>query len=151
MATSLNIVEDFVSQKNIAVVGVSKNKSKFGNTIYKELKNKNYKVFPVNPKFSNFGGDKCYPDLYSIPYSVDGVIINVSATQAINLVKDAKEKGIKRIWLQQGSQSEEAVNFCKNNNINCISNECILMFTEPLGFIHRAHKWIWKIAGKLPK
>lgn len=54
-----------------------------------------------------------------------------------------------KVWMQQGSQSKVAEEYCAENGINCISNECILMFAEPAGFIHRAHRWIWSIAGKL--
>jgi len=53
--------------------------------------------------------------------------------------------------MQQGSESDEAINYCNENEIDCVSNECILMFAEPAGFIHRLHRWIWGIAGKLPQ
>lgn len=149
--TSRKLVEDFVSQNNIAVVGVSRKKSKFGNYIYRELKKKDYQVFPVNPKLEFAEGDKCYPDLSSVPEKLDGVIINVSPLEAVNVIKDANAAGIKKVWLQQGSQSDEAVEFCEHNNMDCISNECIIMFTEPLGFMHRTHKWIWNALGKLPQ
>jgi len=149
--TSKKLVKDFIVQKNIAVVGVSRKKSKFGNYIYRELKKKDYRVYPVNPKLEFAEGDKCYPDLSSIPEKLDGVVINVSPSQTEKVVQDVKAAGIKRVWLQQGSQSDEAIRFCKDNNIGCISNECIIMFTEPLGFIHSTHKWIWKVLGKLPQ
>ncbi len=148
---SKKLVEDFIAQKNIAVIGVSRKKTKFGNYIYRELKKKDYRVFPVNPKLEFAEGDKCYPDLSSVPEKLDGVVINVSPTEAVNVIKDANAAGIKRVWLQQGSQSEEAVKFCEDNNIDCVSNECIIMFTEPLGFMHRTHKWIWNALGKLPQ
>ena len=144
-------VDDFINQKNIAVVGVSRKKSKFGNYIYRELKKKDYRVYPVNSKLEFAEGDKCYPDLSSVPEKLDGVVINVSPQKAVNVIKDANAAGIKRVWLQQGSQSDEAVKFCKDNNIDCVHNECIIMFTEPLGFMHRTHKWIWKVLGKLPQ
>lgn len=149
--TSRKLVEDFVSQNNIAVVGVSRHKSKFGNYIYRELKKKDYRVFPVNPNLDFADGDKCYPDLSSVPEKLDGVIINVSPPEAVNVIKDANTVGIKRVWLQQGSQSDEAVKFCLQNNIDCVSNECIIMFAEPTGFMHRAHRWVWGVMGKLPR
>ena len=149
--TSRKLVEDFISQNNIAVVGVSRKKSKFGNYIYRELKKKDYRVFPVNPKLEFAEGDKCYPNLSSVPEKLDGAIINVSPPEAVNVIKDATAAGINRIWLQQGSQSDEALEFCEYNNIDCVSNECIIMFTEPLGFMHRTHKWIWNVMGKLPQ
>jgi predicted CoA-binding protein len=144
-------VEEFLSENKIAVVGVSRKKNKFGNIIYRELKKKNYRVFPINPNTNTVEGDSCYPDLLSLPEKVDAVVINVPSAQTEKVVRGVKEAGIKKVWLQQGSQSEEAINYCKQNGIECVSNECILMFAEPAGFIHRAHRWVWGVLGKLPQ
>ncbi len=148
--TSKKIVEEFLTQKKIAVVGVSRKKTKFGNAIYKELKLKGYKVFPINPHINVYEKDTCYPDLLSLPEKVDGVVINVPPAQTEKVVREAKEAGINKVWLQQGSQSEAAIKYCEENGIDCVSNECILMFAQPSAFIHRAHKWVWSVLGKLP-
>lgn len=147
---SKKTVEDFLAQRKIAVVGVSRKKTKFGNAIYRELKQKGYTVFPVNPNMQTFEGDACYTDLLSLPEKVDAVIINVPPVQTEKVVKEVKQAGITRVWLQQGAQSDEAVKFCEENRIDCVSNECILMFAQPSAFIHRAHKWVWGVLGKLP-
>jgi predicted CoA-binding protein len=144
------VVEEFLAQKKIAVVGVSRKKTKFGNAIYKELKQKGYQVFPINRHINVFEGDTCYPDLHSIPEKVDAVIINVPPAQAEKVVKEAKDAGIGKVWLQQGSQSEAAVKYSEENGIDCVSNECILMFAQPSAFVHRAHRWVWGVLGKLP-
>jgi len=148
--TTKKIVEEFLLQKKIAVVGVSRKKTKFGNAIYKELKQKGYQVFPVNPHINTFEGDICCPNLLSLPEKVDVVVINVPSVQTEKVVREAKEAGINKVWLQQGSQSENAVKFCEENGIEYVSNECILMFAQPSAVIHRAHRWIWGVLGKLP-
>ena len=78
---SKKLVDDFVALKKIAVVGVSRKKAKFGNTIYREMREKGYWVYPVNPNADVIEGDTCYPDLLSLPEKVDGVIINVPPVQ----------------------------------------------------------------------
>lgn len=148
---SKKVVDDFLSSTKIAVVGVSRKKSKFGNVIYRELKKKNYQTYPINQNTNTVEGDTCYPDLLSLPEKVDAVVINVQPAQTEKVVREVKEAGVKKVWLQQGSQSDDAVNYCKQNGIECISNECILMFAEPAGFIHRAHRWMWGVLGKLPQ
>ena len=147
---SKKTVEEFLAQKKIAVVGVSRKKTKFGNAIYRELKQKGYTVYPINPNIKEYEGVICYPDLYSLPEKIDAVVINVPPEQTEKLVREANEIGITKIWLQQGSQSENAVKFCKENGMDCVSNECILMFAQPSAFIHWAHKWVWGVFGKLP-
>jgi predicted CoA-binding protein len=147
---SKKTVEEFLAQKKIAVVGVSRKKTKFGNAIYRELKQKNYQVFPVNPHINNHEGDTCYPDLLSVSEKIDAVVINVPPAQTEKVVKEVKKAGINKVWLQQGSQSDEAVKYCEENGIDCVSNECILMFAQPTAFVHRVHKWIWGALRKLP-
>ncbi|NOY06371.1 MAG: CoA-binding protein, partial [Chlorobi bacterium] len=62
----------------------------------------------------------------------------------------AAENGIRRIWMQQGAESEEAIRFCEEHGINVVHGECIMMFMEDPAFMHRAHRWVWKLLGKLP-
>ncbi len=64
---------------------------------------------------------------------------------------EVHQAGIEKVWMQQGSQSKVAEEYCAENGIDCISNERILMFAEPAGFIHRTNRWVWGIAGKLPQ
>ena len=148
--TSKALVEEFLHESKIALVGISRDKRKFGNTIYRELKKKGFALFPVNPNMTEFEKDKCYSSLSSLQQRVDALIINIPPKNTKAIVEEAKNVGIKKIWMQQGSESEEAIKFCNENNIEIISGECILMFAEPAAFFHRAHRWINKIAGELP-
>ena len=148
---SKKLIDEFLSQKTIAVAGVSRKRSKFGNVIYREMKKKGYRVYPINSNTDEIEGDKCYPDVFSLPEQVGGVIITLPSAQSEKVLKEMGDVGIRRVWLQQGSQSDEAVNFCNENRIDCVSNECVLMFAEPTAFFHRAHRWVWGVLGKLPK
>ena len=148
--TSKTLVEDFLSEQKIAVVGISRSKNKFGNAIYRELKKKGYTLFPVNPNMDEFEGDKCFSSLSSVPEQVDALIINIPPKNTKAIVEEAKTIGIHKIWMQQGSESVEAIKFCNENNIEVITGECVLMFAEPAAFFHRAHRWVNKITGKLP-
>ncbi len=145
------IVEKFIAARKLAVVGVSRDSKKFGSAVYKELKSKGYELFPVNPNMDNLNGDTCFPDLKSLPETVDGVICVVPPAVTENVVKDAHAASINLVWMQQGSESKNAVQYCKENGIDVVHGECIFMFAEPVGSIHKFHRWIWKVFGKLPK
>ena len=149
--TSKADVRDFLAQKSFAIVGVSRKGNKFGNAIYKELKAKGYKVFPVNPHTDKINDEPCFPDLASLPEQVDGAVIVVPPLETEKVVKDAAQAGIQRIWIQQGAVSEQAVRFCSENEVNVISGECILMFAEPAAFYHKIHRFVWRLLGKLPR
>lgn len=145
------IVDEFIKQKKWAFVGVSQNKKKFGHFAYKELKSKGYEIFPVNPNLESIEGKTAYPSLNDLPERVEAVVISVSPSKTAQIVREAHLQGIKHIWMQQGAETEEAINFCRDNEINCVHGECILMFANPVGFPHSAHRFIWKLLGKLPK
>jgi predicted CoA-binding protein len=66
-------------------------------------------------------------------------------------VREAVEAGVPHLWIQQGSESKEALAFCQEKNPSAVSGHCILMFAEPVGSFHRVHRWPKKLFGGLPK
>jgi predicted CoA-binding protein len=149
--TSKAAVSDFVGQHKLAIVGASRKKGKFGNMALKELRAKGYKLFPVHPEADSIEGEPCYRSFSALPEAVGGVLVVVPPAQAEKVVRDAATAGIRRVWLQQGAESSAAVKFCEENGIPVVQGECILMFAEPAAWFHRAHRWVWKLMGKLPK
>jgi predicted CoA-binding protein len=144
-------VDRFFSKKKLAVVGVSRQKYKFGNTVYYDLKKKGFRVFPVNAHMQTFDNERCFPDLKSLPEPIDGAVLVIPPAQTEQIVKDAAAANVPLIWMQQGSESKSAVQFCKEHNITTVTGECILMFAEPVAFFHKFHRWLNKLFGKLPK
>lgn len=149
--TSRESVRSFIEQKCIAVAGVSLTSEKFGNAILKELPKKGYSVFGINPKADAGDGTEIYPDFESLPEKPSAVIVTVKPDESENVVKSAHAAGINHVWFQQGAQSDAALAYCSDNGLNFISNECIFMFAEPVDSIHKFHRFIWKVLGKLPK
>ena len=144
-------INDFLSVKKLAIVGVSRNTKKFGNVVFKELKSKGYEVFPVNPNITDFNGEKCYPNLQTLAGKVEGAVLVVPPYITEKTVKEAASVGINNIWMQQGAESETAVSYCSENKINAVYGECILMFSEPAAFFHKAHRFVNGVFRKLPR
>jgi uncharacterized protein len=146
-----NKINNFLSLKSLALIGVSRNAKKFGNAIYKEFKLKNYTVYPVNPYLDKYENDTCYPDLKSLPSRPEGLIIVTNREKSLGIVKDAHASGINNIWITQMSETKDTIEYCEKNNINVIYKQCPLMFLEPVQTFHKFHKFIKKIFGRLPK
>jgi predicted CoA-binding protein len=144
-------IDQFIAERSLAIVGVSRNNIKFGNMIYKELKKNGYKVFAVNPKADTIEGDPCYPDLASLPEKVGGVVVVLPPNKAEQAVKDAAQAGIKKVWLQQGSQSKAAIEFCQKNGISVVAGECLFMYAEPVATFHKFHRFFKFLFGGKPK
>lgn len=148
-------VNDFLSQKNIAVAGVSRDeKGSAANIIYKKLKDCGYIVYAINPMADQIGGDPCYPDLKSTPGKVDGVVIVTRPEVSQEIVRECVNLGIKRVWMHRafgtGSVSDSAREFCLKNNISVIAGACPMMYCQPVDFGHKCIHWFLKIFGKLP-
>jgi len=87
-------VQDFVQGKRIAVVGVSHDPKKLGNTIYKELKERGFEVYAVNPALDGIAGDPCYPSLAALKDKVDGAVVCVQPARVSGVLREAAKMGL---------------------------------------------------------
>jgi len=144
-------VDEFIAQQALAVVGVSRDRNKFGNVAYRNLKEKGYRVFAINRGLDSVEGDPCYPNLAALPEKVDGVVIVVPPRETEQVVREAEAAGIKRVWMQQGAESPEAIAFCESHGLSVVHGECIMMFAPPVKSVHRFHRGVMGLFGQLPK
>jgi predicted CoA-binding protein len=149
--TSRAAVERFVAERTLAIVGVSRSGKKFGNAVLKELSGKGYTLYPIHPEAASIDGHAASKTFADMPSKAGGVIVVVPPAKAEGVVRDAHAAGIDMVWLQQGAGSPDAVRFCEQHGMTVIDGECILMFTNPTAWYHRAHRWLWHVMGKLPE
>ena len=150
-------VHDFLAQRRIAVAGVSRNNDHHpaANLIYHRLKTTGHDVFPVNPHMQTFEGDRCYPDLQSIPGGVDGVVIVTRPEVTERIVHDCSDSGVRRVWMHRSigkgsSVSPEAVEYCRQREISVIAGACPMMYGDNVDFGHKCIRWILKLTAGLP-
>ncbi|MHA1410586.1 MAG: CoA-binding protein [Candidatus Odinarchaeia archaeon] len=123
-----DLVRSFLDIKNIfAVVGVSRDPSKYGHRIYFTLRRLGYKVYAVNPNLDIVNGDRVYHSLSELPEKPDVVDIVVRPSVGLKVVQEAKELGISNIWLQPGAESDEIIDFCKTNNMVVVYGLCVMI------------------------
>jgi len=119
--------DSFLDKRNkIAVVGTSDNRNKWGYKVYSNLKSAGYEVYPVNPKHAKIDHDVCYPDLISLPSKPDVVLTVVPPRITEKIVRTCKDMAIDKIWMQPGSESRKAIDFCSKNNIKTAFNICFI-------------------------
>jgi len=121
------LIKEFMKQKRFAVVGATDNPEKYGNRIVKNLKSRGYEVYPVNPRLKELDGLSCYHTLADIPVKVDVVDFVVPPEASEEILKQCLELGLNRIWLQPGSESEKAIAFCHENNLQVVHGVCVMM------------------------
>jgi predicted CoA-binding protein len=141
-------VEEFIKSKRFAVVGVSRDPKKFGNTIYKELKSRGYEVYGVHPSAEEIAGEKCYPGLSALRGRVDAAILCTKPANVEPILQEAADAGVRNVWLQQGAESRAAVDAGKKLGINVVAGNCILMYAEPVHSFHAFHRFFVRVAGR---
>ena len=144
-------IESFFSQKSFALVGASPTGRRFGNSVGKSLKQKGMDIVYLHSQAAEINGQASYASLSALPKPADALIVSTQPENAMRAIEEAKTQGIKHIWLQPGSESDAAIKACKDQAINLIHGECILMFAEPVGFPHNAHRCLCKWFGKYPR
>lgn len=146
----LKQIEEFLASDPVAMAGVSRNPKKFGFAAFRELKEKGMNIIPVNPNATEIHGEKVYPDIKSLPDNVRSLIIMTAKHKTAGIIKEAREKGIRQIWIQQMAESSDALKELEGSGINYITKECVLMHYKPHG-IHKFHAGIRKFFRSFPK
>lgn len=156
MVTLKEAANDFLAQKRIAVAGVSRTPAGHGaNVVYTGLRKAGYDVVPVNPNAEEVEGDRCYPDLKSIPGGVDAVLVGTAPDVSADVVRECRERGIEHVWLHRsfgaGSVSAEAATLGGQNGMRLIAGGCPMMFLPEADVGHRCMRWVLNLMGRLPK
>jgi len=118
--------EEMLEKKVWAVVGANDNSEKFGNRIYRKLKEKGYKVYPVSPNYESIEGDKCYSNLSSIPEVPDVIDMVISPKRGMAVIEEAAGLGIKNVWLQPGTHDDALMKLVDEKGLNAVQ-ACVLV------------------------
>lgn len=142
-------IRDFIEGKRLALVGASRDEKKFGQMAYKELKARGYQVYAVNPAVDQIDGEPCYPDLKPLREKIDGVSVAVPSGQVLQILRQAAEFGVKNVWLQQQTESPEAISLGQQLGMNLVSGKCIFIYAPPVRSYHAWHRGFMRVFGRL--
>jgi predicted CoA-binding protein len=144
---SIDEAYDFLRSEPLPVVGVSSSGKNFGAVAFRTLLGMGYDVVPINPKMSQFEGKKCYPNLSALENAPESVILVIPPENASPVLKECARLGVNKVWFQPGSESAEAIKFCRDNQITAYTKFCILLFCG--NFPHNLHLFILKLFNKI--
>lgn len=111
----------------VAVVGATDNPRKYGNVIYRDLKEKGFRVYPVNATRDTVDGDHVFASLADLPEPPDIVNFVVPPTRTLRVLKQAKELGFTTVWVQPGAESDDVLNYLDDQNFDYLVNACIMV------------------------
>ena len=116
-----------IKEKRIVVAGVSDREEKYGFKIFRDLIKEGFDVTGINPRGQDVLGRKIYKTLKEVKGPVDLVITVVPASVTERIVEDCKELGIKEVWMQPGSESNQAIEKAKSYGIYVTHNACFMV------------------------
>jgi uncharacterized protein len=120
------ISEILLSARTIAVVGLSGKKYRPSYGVAEYLKRAGFRIIPVNPEETEVLGEKCYPDLDSVPGPIDVVDIFRRSEFVPEIVEAAIRKGAQAVWMQEGVIHEEAAHRAEQAGLAVVMDRCIL-------------------------
>jgi len=126
------IVEILTRYRKIALVGASPKPERDANQVMRYLLERGYEVYPVNPRYEEILGRKCYPSVLDIPNEVEIVDLFVRPEFTVDYVEQAIEKGAKVVWFQFNTYSREAFKRAKEAGLITVAHRCIKQEHERL-------------------
>ena len=120
------VAEILQQSRTIAVVGLSSKRFRPSYGVAEYMQRSGYRIVPVNPEESEVLGEKSYPDLDSVPESIDIVDIFRRSEFVPEIVEAAIRKGAKAIWMQEGVVSEDAARRAAEAGLDVVMDRCIL-------------------------
>lgn len=145
------LVERFLAQQRIVMIGATDDPKKFGSTVFRALVDHGHDVVPVNPRHDRIGGVQCHPDLRSVLGEIDSVLVMLTGPAAVEAVRECVLRSVSMVWLfrgagSPGAMSAESVELCRDNGVEVIAGACPLMFLAPVGGAHQAHLAVRRFA-----
>lgn len=148
---TLSSVKSFIEPKKFAFIGISRDPKKFSRMAWKELSEKGFEMYPLNPRMDELDGKPCYKSFSDLPAGITHALFMTPKQQTAATLQEAIARGINNVWIQQGAETDEAIALAKKHNINFVQKRCIMMHAEPMKNIHKFHRFFEKLFGRYPK
>ncbi len=109
------------SQSSIAIIGASTNRNKYSNKAVRAYLASGYAVYPVNPRAAEVEGQKCYPSVLDIPVTPGEASFYVPSAIGLQLIEEVAAKGIRKVWLNPGAESDELIEKARSLGIEPVT------------------------------
>jgi predicted CoA-binding protein len=131
VASTMELIRDFMSAGPYAVVGASTDRDKYGNKVLRAYQQHGQEVYPINPRADVIEGLKAYPNLAAVPVKVRGVSIITPPQITERVVEEAAAAGAQFVWMQPGAESPEAIRKAQALGLKVIADgSCYLVLAH---------------------
>ncbi len=122
------VIKELLKSANIiAIVGLSTEKTKASNMVASYLQDEGYTIVPIHPKAEEILGEKCYPNLSSVPFQIDVVDVFRPPHEVEKIVEEAIRIKAKAVWTQLKLTDLQASQKALDAGLISIADKCIKM------------------------
>lgn len=136
-------ISDFLNTKDLAIVGLSTDDKAFSRAVEKELKEHDYNIYGVNPKFEK--SDYCFTTIADLPEHVKSALFMTPKELTLDAVRNAIDNNFDKFWIYQGCDTPEVISLLQSKNKEFVHGRCVLMYLQPVKGIHKIHSVIHNI------
>lgn len=151
--TTRSAIDSFLSERRIAVAGVSRNPKHFTRTVWKAFRDRGYTLVPVHPVAPRIDGIEAVASVADA--GAPAVLVMTPPAQAASVVRQAAAAGIKKVWLYKavgtGCATPEAICAAREHGLETVEGECPMMWLEKTEWFHGVHKTLRGVFGQLPR
>lgn len=122
---SADIFRVLTATRTIAVVGLSPDPARASHGVARFMQARGYRIIPVNPTAAEILGERCYPDLASIPEAVDMVDVFRHSDAVLSVALDAIRIGARCLWLQLGVVNAAAIAAADAAGLDVVADYCL--------------------------
>jgi predicted CoA-binding protein len=144
--TSRELAEEFLAQKTLAVIGLSRTKNDFSRKLFDRLQQGGREIFAVNCNGGESDGVSYYQKIADVPKFVDGALLMVPESALGATITECAVAGVPRLWIYGVGHprilDREWRALCNKLNISIINGLCPMMFLRDTAWPHHLHGWI---------
>jgi uncharacterized protein len=152
--TTSHLIDEFLSIKRFAMIGVSRNKRDFSRRLFDELTVQGYDVIPVNPGAVAIEGKRCFRKIQEIEPRVSCALILTPRSITDRILLECADAGITLVWVYGISGAKDigpdTLRIAEQHGIRIVPGYCPYMFMHDPAIIHQLHRFIWKAIGRYP-
>lgn len=148
-------IEDFLSERTIAIAGASRNGEKLGNMMAKKFEDSGYTICFLHPTARIIDNHHCYASIEELPRGVHHLLLCTPPDASYEIARSLKSAPINMVWMHstfgKGSYHKEAVKTFREKDVTVIPNACPMMYLKPVDPFHKCFRWIFSKTGRFDK
>lgn len=118
-------INEFLKLKHFAIFGASDKHESMSYKLVRRLAKKGYRVYPVNPRIAKIDTMRCFGTLDEIPTLPQVIVVMTPPEPSLEVLKSGVGHGVRRFWIQPGSESDDVLTYASENGLVVVHSECL--------------------------